>query len=381
LCIRERKNCVLFSMKLWITSCILALLFVGCWPARTAIHNRPDVKDSERFDYNVAAAGDNAFSFIQGDKDWGDVLKINDWTTDLPIYRSIREKAEEGPTLGMSIIRNDSILFEYYREGYNADNLLTSYSVAKSFLSAMIGIAIDEGKIKGVEQKAIDFLPELKDNLQFQDVTIKHLLNHTSGIKTSLMLEGKMYYTTDVTKIFKNIEFKNKPGEKQAYVNANSQLLGLILRRATGSSATEYLEQKIWQPIGARKEARWNTDAKNKIEKTYCCLNATLLDYAKFGRLFLNKGNWEGKQLVSKDWVKQSLERTDAEGSSHGYNYSWHLGLKEYGDFTAAGLYEQYIYMVPKKNLIIVLFNDRDDKIEMERVNWPYIFRQLADLL
>lgn len=345
------------------------------------VHNRPDTKDSERFKYHTAEPAQEVFEFTRSEKNYGDELKINDWTTDLPVYKSILDKAKDGPTLGMTIIRNDSVLFEYYREDIQPDDLLTSYSVAKSFVSAMIGIAISEGKIKSVDQLAVEFVPELKADKQFSKVTIKHLLNHTSGIKGSLPLEAKLYYGSDAMKTILDVKFEHEPGTHQAYVNLNSQLLGLILSRATGVSVSKYLEEKIWQPIGAKNEARWSTDDKNEMEKTYCCLNASLMDYAKFGRLFLNEGNWNGKQVVPEEWVRESIARNDEDGSSHGYNYSWHIGLKEYGDYSAAGLFEQYVYIVPKKNLVIALFNEHDKSLEMERVNWPYIFRQLTDLL
>ncbi len=353
----------------------------ACWQSKAIFLNKPDTKDPKRFLYNEVEASDQPFDFYRSEIDYGEILKINDWTTDLPVFRTIKEKLDDGPTLGFAIIRNDSILYEYYDEGYDASDLFTSYSVAKSFTSALVGIAIDEGHIKGVDQLAMDFIPELKDHVAFQEVSIRHLLNHTSGMAESLSMDGKLYYSNDVMKALSKIKFENKAGETQSYVNMNTQLLGLILWRATGVHPGDYLEEKIWKPMGARYNARWSTDKKNQMEKTYCCLNASLLDYAKFGRLYLNGGNWEGKQLVPASWVEESLARNTEEGSSHSYNYCWHLGLKEYEDYAAAGLFEQYIFVAPKKDIIIVAFNRADSKLEMERVNWLYIMRQLTDLL
>ena len=124
----------------------------------------------------------------------------------------------------------------------------------------------------------------------------------------------------------------------------------------------------------------WSTDHSD-VEKSFCCLSATALDYAKFGKLYLNKGLWEGKQVFSPQWYNQSIKRDTAQGSSYNYNYSWHIGLKEYNDYMAIGLYKQHIYVYPKKKIIIVLLNDRENKLKAERINWWFIFRQLVDQL
>jgi CubicO group peptidase (beta-lactamase class C family) len=128
-------------------------------------------------------------------------------------------------------------------------------------------------------------------------------------------------------------------------------------------------------------DAVWSTDTKNNLEKTYCCLGATALDYAKFGRLYLNQGVWNGKRIISERWYNKSISRDTTGGSSYNYNYCWHIGLKEYGDYMAIGLYKQHIYINPKKNLLIVLFNDREKPLKAERVNWWFVFRQIADQL
>ena len=145
-------------------------------------------------------------------------------------------------------------------------------------------------------------------------------------------------------------------------------------------SVSELTHQKIWTPIGMCHEGLWSID-KYEIEKSFCCLSATALDYAKFGRLYLNKGLWNNERVFSESWYEQSIKRDTSDGSSHNYNYSWHLGLKEYGDFMAIGLYKQHIYICPKKNLIIVLLNDREKPILAERINWWFVFRQIGDQL
>ena len=124
----------------------------------------------------------------------------------------------------------------------------------------------------------------------------------------------------------------------------------------------------------------WSVD-KSNIEKSFCCLSATMIDYAKFGRLYLKKGLWENKRVFSESWFNESICRDTTEGSSYNYNYSWHIGLQEYEDFMAIGLYKQHIYISSKKNIVMVLLNDRENSLVAERVNWWFFFRQLVDQL
>jgi CubicO group peptidase (beta-lactamase class C family) len=178
----------------------------------------------------------------------------------------------------------------------------------------------------------------------------------------------------------KQVEFSSKPGTNQEYLNINIQLLGLVLHRITGKLPAEYLTDKLWKPLGMCSDAQWTKDRKGE-NLTFCCMGATALDYAKFGRLYLNKGDWNGKQIVSKEWCEKSVERDTTEGSSFGYNYCWHIGEKEYGDYMADGLYKQHIYVQPSKKIIIVLMADRENQLKAERVMWRNVFHQVVDQL
>ena len=207
------------------------------------------------------------------------------------------------------------------------------------------------------------------------------MLNHTCGIEYKLATDAKIYYGRNSLKALSKLRFATKPGTQQHYLNINVELLGLILKRAAGIAPAKYLEDKIWKPIQMCSDGIWSVDEKNAQEKAFCCLGATALDYAKFGRLYLNKGIWNGQRIISEAWFKQSIRRDTVQGSSFNYNYCWHIGLKEYGDFMAIGMYKQHIYINPNKNLIIVVLNDKDKPLDAERLNWWFVFRQLADQL
>lgn len=369
-------------MKLQYLLFSLSLFFSACIPVQSIFLGAPDRKDLQRFaKQTIKADSNNCFSFQQSSKDYSQTLKINDWTKDIPFFVTLATFVQSHKIRSFVVIQRDTILYEYYGQGTNADDLHSSYSVAKCFTSALIGIAIDEQLIKSEQDLVLDYIPELKELKYANQLTIEHLLNHTSGIKYRLDLDATLYYGHNILKGLKKIKFEQPPGQQQHYLNINIQLLGIILQRATKQSLTQFLETKIWQPIGMCSDGIWATDRKTQLEKTYCCLGATAQDYAKFGRLYLNKGNWNGQQLVSEEWHQKSIRRDTTAGSSYNYNYSWHLGLKEYGDYMAIGLYKQHIYINPKKELIIVLLNNQENKLKAERVNWWYIFRQIADQL
>ena len=368
---------MLYDLRIIPNSFILFILLGSCIPVNSVFRGKPDSKDSHRFK-NVEIKADSCFYFSNS-KEFN-VLKINDWTSDVPVFKPIIEVLKEHPVRAFVLIQNDTIKFEYYKEGFNKQSLHPSYSIAKSFISCLIGIALEEGLIKSVRQKVIDFIPEIAHKEKSDLLTIQHLLNHTSGIKYSLINDAQIYYGRDIIGQLNNIQFEISPGIKQQYLNINSQLLGLILTRCTKKSLSEFSKEKLWGPINMCNDGLWSTDVKH-VEKSFCCLSATALDYAKFGRLYLKKGIWEGRRVFSESWYNESIRRDTTEGSSYNYNYSWHIGLREYEDYMAIGLYKQHIYISPKKNTVIVLLNDRENKLLAERVNWWNVFRQIVDQL
>ena len=245
----------------------------------------------------------------------------------------------------------------------------------------MIGIAIDDQLIQSEKDLVVNYIPEIKNTQYANSLTIEHLLNQTSGIKSDWKMIANIYYGNNILKSLNKIEFAHPPGTYQHYLNITTQMLGIILTRVTNKTISTYLEQEIWQPLGMESDGFWNCDKKIDLERAFCCMNATARDFAKFGRLYLNNGNWNGQQIVSESWVNKSISRVTHEGSSHGYNYSWHMGLKNYDDFMAEGLYAQFIYVCRKNNVIILAQNDKQNKLKQHRLNWKYVFRQIVDQL
>ncbi len=269
-------------------------------------------------------------------------------------------------TQAFLVIQDDAIIYERYFMGYQRDSLVTSFSVAKSFTSALIGIAIQEGYIKSVNDPITDYLPELTQrDVRFKEIQIRHLLMMASGLRYVdnrflLPEDDNLTYGFDDLRHLALTETKveGQPGIEFLYNNYHPLLLGMILERATGMPVTTYLQQKIWTPLGMEFDGSWSLDSERSgFEKMESGINARAIDFAKLGRLYLNGGNWNGTQQVPADWVAASTADNGLiKDAPIYYGYMW-WGEKcnpSSQDFLAMGNFGQYIYVSPAKGLIIV---------------------------
>jgi CubicO group peptidase (beta-lactamase class C family) len=295
----------------------------------------------------------------------------------------LEDLLEANNTVAFLIIKNDTLIYEKYFHDYNDTCLSLSFSMAKSFLSMLVGCAIDDVYIKSEYQPVTDFIPELDKN-GFSKVRIKHLLQMTSGMDykesdNPFGIHTHFYYGNDLEDKLIHLKLKNEPGKIFEYKSGDYQLLGLILSRAIKPlTITEYLHQRLWEPMGMEYDGLWNIDRDtNGLEKTFCCLAARARDYAKIGRLYLNKGNWNGKQLISQSWVETSTQIDTTEGSAWYYQYGWWLSTREPDAFTAKGHLGQYIYFNPRKQIVIVRLGKSNGKFYYEK--WLELFKFLSD--
>ena len=267
---------------------------------------------------------------------------------------------ENHKTLAFLAIRNDSLLYESYFSGFDENSVLSSFSVAKSFVSALVGIAIDEGYIYSTSQSITFFLKELQSP-EFDKITIEDLLNMRSGIDfnegyTSPFADApKYYYGTDLEKYITKLKIKEPPNLHYDYISVNTLLLSLIVERATNTKLNVYLEKKIWQPLGMEAKASWSVDSKeNNTIKSFCCINGMARDFAKFGSLYLNNGYRNGKQIVPTNWVERSTQIKNDSRDSQDYPYTYQWRVLENGCYFAKGILGQYIFVNPDKNLVFV---------------------------
>jgi len=298
------------------------------------------------------------------------------------------------------VIQDGKILYENYFNNTQRDSIVTSFSVAKSFTSALIGKAIDEGFIESVDDPVTKYLPELAErDPRFNDMTIRHLLLMASGLEyvefRPLLFNSDDILTSyypDQRKIsLENTHIIDPPGQYFHYNKYHPQLLGMILERATGMTVTDYLQTRIWDPLGMEFDGSWSLDSKTSdFEKMETGVNARAIDFAKFGVLFLNNGNWQDKQVISEEWVKESTQPllpydhdeyypelfASLPGQAY-YQYMW-WGMrrdKDSYDFSAGGDKGQLIYVSPQNNLVIVR-NGIDFGIPSEK--WLALFYEFA---
>lgn len=352
----------------------LIFMTTSCKIGRFVYYNFPNITDHTIFPARTAVAGDDKYHYKSTVKPKvPKSFTVGGKETQFEYY------LEQNKSVAFIIIKNDTIQYEKYFRGYNEQSVIASFSMAKSVTSMLIGCALDEGIIRSAEEPVVNYIPEFKEIAGMDKLTIKNLLQMTSGIKCDENYHSPFsdaatyYYGTDVRKFLLKRELEYTPGTHNAYSSGDTQILGLVLERALkGKTITAYLEEKIWKPMGMEYDATWSLDRKdNGLEKTFCCLNARARDFAKLGSLYLNKGNWNGKQIVSSAWVDVSTTPDLLEGGVINYKYQW--WLQPDGSYMAQGTLGQYIYVNPAKKLIIVRLGEN-----YGNADWHRIFESLA---
>ena len=254
------------------------------------------------------------------------------------------------------ILQRDTLIYEDYYKGYTPDSLVNSFSMAKSVVTLLTQIAIQEGKIGGWGQMAKSFIPELKG--EYADkVQLRHLSTMTAGMewdesyKNPFGVTAKAYYGSDANQVVLNQAFDKVPGAKYEYHSGETQLLGMVLSRAVGMTVSEYAQEKLWKPLGMEHNARWHLDKANGNELLYCCLNAAARDFAKLGLLVLHHGKYNGVALVDSAFLHLARKPFLDER----YGYSFWLN-KSHGTPIAyyRGANGQYIIVVPEYDLVIL---------------------------
>ena len=305
-------------------------------------------------------------------------------------------------TTSFIVIRDNAILYEGYFNGYTRDSVVTSFSIAKSFTSALVGIAIEEGYIHSVDDPIIWYLPELRSK-GLDSVTIRHLLTMSTGIRyvhgheLPPLLRPLPFSDDSWTTDFPNLRSLalsvkpdgETPGAAWKYNNYYPQLLGMILERSTHQSVSEYLQEKIWKPLGMEYPASWSLDSNESgFEKMEQGINARAIDFAKFGVLFLNNGNWNGQQIIPEQWVNESTSpdlndnrpwrvAADWKDANGYYKYMWWGRVRPDGSYVylaRGGMNQQWIYVSPQERVVIVHFGLLDSGgVD----SWPDVFENL----
>ena len=263
---------------------------------------------------------------------------------------------EDDATQGVVLIKDGYLIGERYADGFDSSSFGTSWSMAKSFYASLIGISIDRGEIKSLDDKVSDYLNYFND--ERSEITIRDILNMASGLQFPEHEHELMFFKKDHLAYAKNIGVEKKPNTLFEYNNVNSMLLGDILLVATGKKADELLNERILKPIGTENSTLWRDSSDNVL--TYCCIDMSARDYSRFGLLFSRNGKWEEDQIISSDYVNETFtpywEFTPERFTDLNRGYSLHWWFSKNDDegqiFNASGKFGQYIF-VDRKNDVI----------------------------
>lgn len=316
--------------------------------------------------------------------------------------KKVSEWIKRTDTTGIIVLKDGEIIFENYFNGNDKLTHAIVFSVSKSFVSFLIGVALEEGKITSLNDPVDKYAPLLKGS-GYEGVSIKHVLQMSSGIqftedyddlKSDIVRLSAAFAVGSLDKFIASLKNEKTPGSYNKYISADTQVLGMVLKGATKKSLTDYMQEKLWSKLGAENNAEWLTDTEG-IELALGGLNATIRDLAKFGMLYLNEGrNYKGEQLVSSDWVKASVtpdaphlmpgRDNPASDWLLGYGYQWWIPEIPEGDYAAIGIYGQFIYVHPEYNVVIAktsAYADYDNTWEEMELESLHVFRFIAKSL
>jgi len=299
---------------------------------------------------------------------------------------------------GLLIIQNDSIIYESYQLGLKPSDTHISWSLSKSVLSTMLGVAYDDGLLD--LEKTVDYyLPQFAESA-YNEVSVKNVLQMSSGVAFN---EDHSDFNSDINRFSRvfatggaledfamTLEREREPGTYCHYVSINTQILGMILTKVTGITLTTYLREKLWEPLGMQDSAQWIID-NTGMEVALGGLNMSLRDYAKVGLLYLNMGKGNASQIVSSKWITSSITpnaphlmpgKHNKSSNQHGYGYQWFIPSEDEGDYFATGLNDQFIYINPSADLVVTALSANHHSIHREQgVTIPHIdlFKRIAD--
>jgi len=280
-------------------------------------------------------------------------------------YNSIKETKgldsinKANGTIAYLVIKNDSIWFENYYDGFNENSQSNSFSMAKSYVSGLLGKAIMEGHIKSLNQPVSDFLPPFNEGLAAK-MTVGDLSSMASGTSwdekyySPFSIVTRAYFDDDLEKVMLGLKVTNEPGNSFKYSSGDTQMLAMVIEKATGKKLYNYLTESFWKPLGTENPTLWQVDSEgHDLVKAYCCIASNAKDFARFGKLYKDHGKWNGKQILDSTFVAKSLKPVHSDGSMYGYGW-WlkTIGTKNF--FMMRGHLGQYVIVEPNDNVIIV---------------------------
>jgi CubicO group peptidase (beta-lactamase class C family) len=277
---------------------------------------------------------------------------------------------EELGTVAFLIIKNDSIWYEKYNDDYGPKSYSNSFSMAKSIVSAVMGRAINEGYFSGLDDKIGNYISEYKKGLA-SNLTIGDLSSMSSGMQWDesysdiFGVTARSYVSSELNTLIKSRSIIESPGKEFKYLSGNTQLLAMTIEKATNRKISDLVYHWFWNPMGAENNALWQIDSKkNNTTKAYCCFNSNARDFARFGKLYKDSGNWKGHKILDSSFVTQSIKPRFSKSPEYGYGF-WLGEFNNNSFFAMRGILGQYVIVFPEKNIILV----RLGKKNLEKFN------------
>ena len=343
-------------------------LFKGLWAAYLNGNTSATIGDAKFFDTREIPAGTA--------QPW----EVSDDLNGQKLSDRLTTKLAETESVAFLIAKNDVIIHEEYWDGYSESSQSNSFSMAKSITTMLAQCAIQDGFIKNWDQKAKDFLPDLKGEFA-DELTLRHLTTMTAGLEYNehytnpFDITAKTYYGPDVAKLMmEEVPVTSKPGSFE-YQSGATQILGLAVMKATGKSLSEYASEKLWKPMGANHAAKWHLDNEDGVELAFCCFNSNARDFARFGKLMQDHGRWNGTQILDSSFVAMATQPHAEPFYGHSFwiddSYGTHI-------FYQRGILGQYIISIPEHDLIIVrLGHHRGENINMHPADFRVIVEEV----
>ncbi|MCX7696416.1 MAG: beta-lactamase family protein [Bacteroidales bacterium] len=373
-------------MKKWLFIVGLLLFLPQCYVGRLIVYNVADTRDYKKFPQVIITPSPEPFRFYRGKQINLDSLSFPDiYVINKKKIRNYESLFKRTKTTAFLIIRHDTILYERYFRGYDSLSIFPSFSMSKSVISLLIGIALGEGKITSLDDPVIKYIPELRPELK--KVTIRHLLNMESGFQfqenyyNPFAEIAKYYYGDHLKQYIKKLKLKKEPGREFEYQSVNTLLLALVLESATGMPSWKYLETRFWQKIGTSLPATINLDSpKDSTFKAFCCLNATARDFAKLGKIMLDRGKYNDQQIIPTSYVdllfNPETKKSPKKRKKSVYFYRYHWWYDSWGNLAAYGFLGQLVIIFPSKHMIMVRLGDKNGGVD-----WPQIMNYIAKQL
>ncbi|MGY5851215.1 serine hydrolase domain-containing protein [Salegentibacter sp. F14] len=312
-------------------------------------HTSAFIDDYHNFNNRIIEAGDTG-------QEWP---KHPDYNSE-EATQALEEMNKDLQTVAFLVIKNDSLWFEKYYKDYTQPLRSNSFSMAKTIVVAMVGKAIMQGHIESLEQPVADFFPQFDKELKVGDLaSMASGLNWDENYYNPFGMTARAYYDNNLRKQILKLEVIETPGKEFKYLSGNTQLLAMVLEKATGENISDYLSENFWKPMGMQSNAFWQLDSeKYGMEKAFCCIASNARDFARFGKLFKDNGRWNGQPILNPGFIEKMTHPRFKESPEYGYG----LWLTEYMNkkiHYMRGVHGQYVIVIPEDELIIVRLGEK----------------------